>query len=468
MAEFIEVPLKRSSEVDLVRPFKALVQSRNGDSGKQENLDSAFAEFNNLRQFSTNRNVEKQQSYIDLMVKYHDQLLMLESKFQPQDITIPFKWKDAFDKGSIFGGKPSLTITSLLWERCCVLFNIGALQSQIACTQSVHTDDGLKTASKLFQQSSGIFEHLKELFTEALGQNIPTPDIQQDTLAALSALMLAQGQEAIALKGINDLWLEVADTNPISDLTLTFPYGNKAAVVSFKENNDAGDILTLYYEGDRVPMLDFEINQTPLVIAPCGYETVTVIVDLQDVNDNEPFFTSSPSRMNYPEATIDGDHGINQPIRYELREGNENIDLCPQTGNLTLVKQIDRDVYGAKSYVLEFEIFAIEDDFSSESITGDVLMTVTDVNDNIPTFSYSGPYTVWVPEGTAGTIIFNHFIEVTDRDFRLNHGNDIGMERGRRHCRSRVLVSFVSSCYSKEQILNIQWFNDTLDLVAFT
>ncbi|XP_065573849.1 apoptosis-linked gene 2-interacting protein X 1-like, partial [Artemia franciscana] len=204
MAEFIEVPLKRSSEVDLVRPFKALVQSRNGDSGKQENLDSAFAEFNNLRQFSTNRNVEKQQSYIDLMVKYHDQLLMLESKFQPQDITIPFKWKDAFDKGSIFGGKPSLTITSLLWERCCVLFNIGALQSQIACTQSVHTDDGLKTASKLFQQSSGIFEHLKELFTEALGQNIPTPDIQQDTLAALSALMLAQGQEAIALKGIND------------------------------------------------------------------------------------------------------------------------------------------------------------------------------------------------------------------------------------------------------------------------
>jgi len=41
------------------------------------------------------------------------------------------------------------------------------------------------------------------LLTEALGQNIPTPDIQQDTLAALSALMLAQGQEAIALKGIN-------------------------------------------------------------------------------------------------------------------------------------------------------------------------------------------------------------------------------------------------------------------------
>jgi len=41
------------------------------------------------------------------------------------------------------------------------------------------------------------------LFPAALGQNMPTPDIQKDTLAALSALMLAQGQEAFALKGIN-------------------------------------------------------------------------------------------------------------------------------------------------------------------------------------------------------------------------------------------------------------------------
>ncbi|XP_065568787.1 protocadherin Fat 4-like [Artemia franciscana] len=123
-----------------------------------------------------------------------------------------------------------------------------------------------------------------------------------------------------------DPWLEVDDSNPIPDLNLTFREGNRAAVVSFQENNEAGVILTLYYAGDRgpsfsaismqagncsegkctisVPMLDFEINQTPLVIALCSVETVTVTVDLQDVNDNVPFFTSSPSRMNYPENAI--------------------------------------------------------------------------------------------------------------------------------------------------------------------
>ncbi|XP_065573848.1 cadherin-23-like [Artemia franciscana] len=214
-----------------------------------------------------------------------------------------------------------------------------------------------------------------------------------------------------------DLWLEVADTNPISDLTLTFPYGNKAAVVSFKENNDAGDILTLYYEGDRGPSLVCTSHFHGDILHICK------TFPYPPPGDVLRGLWEAPAEKGHVIAVflaIDGDHGINQPIRYELREGNENIDLCPQTGNLTLVKQIDRDVYGAKSYVLEFEIFAIEDDFSSESITGDVLMTVTDVNDNIPTFSYSGPYTVWVPEGTAGTIIFNHFIEVTDRDFGIN------------------------------------------------
>ncbi len=37
------------------------------------------------------------------------------------------------------------------YEKVCVLFNMAALQSQVASTQSVENDDGLKTAAKLFQ-----------------------------------------------------------------------------------------------------------------------------------------------------------------------------------------------------------------------------------------------------------------------------------------------------------------------------
>lgn len=40
---------------------------------------------------------------------------------------------------------------SALYERCCVLFNVGVLQSQIAKIQNFDSDEGLKAAAKHFQ-----------------------------------------------------------------------------------------------------------------------------------------------------------------------------------------------------------------------------------------------------------------------------------------------------------------------------
>ena len=46
-------------------------------------------------------------------------------------IQVAFKWKDAFDKGTIFGGRISLTVASLGYEKACILFNIAALSTQV-------------------------------------------------------------------------------------------------------------------------------------------------------------------------------------------------------------------------------------------------------------------------------------------------------------------------------------------------
>lgn len=45
-------------------------------------------------------------------------------------------------------------MSSLQYERLCVLFNIGVLQGQIAAAQNFQTDEGLKTAAKMFQVSA--------------------------------------------------------------------------------------------------------------------------------------------------------------------------------------------------------------------------------------------------------------------------------------------------------------------------
>lgn len=93
-------------------------------------------------------------------------------------------------------------LSTIAFEKVCVLFNIAALQSSIASTQCLDSDEGLKTAAKLFQQAAGIFGHLKSA-APALGQE-PTPDLSPDTLHVLSNLMLTQAQEIFVIKAIKD------------------------------------------------------------------------------------------------------------------------------------------------------------------------------------------------------------------------------------------------------------------------
>lgn len=48
---------------------------------------------------------------------------------------------------------PPPGMVSSMYERCCVLFNVGSLQSQIAKSQNFESDDGLKNAAKHFAVS---------------------------------------------------------------------------------------------------------------------------------------------------------------------------------------------------------------------------------------------------------------------------------------------------------------------------
>lgn len=73
----------------------------------------------------------------------------------------------------------------------------------MAASQSLESDDGLKLATKLFQQSAGIFMHLKGITPAAIPQE-PTPDLSPETLSVLANLMIAQAQEVFVIKAIRD------------------------------------------------------------------------------------------------------------------------------------------------------------------------------------------------------------------------------------------------------------------------
>ncbi|XP_041759397.1 programmed cell death 6-interacting protein isoform X3 [Coregonus clupeaformis] len=205
MATFISVPLKKSSEVDLVKPLSKFVTASYPTGEDQAEYIRSVEELNKLRKSALGRPLDKHESSLEILMRYYDQLCAVEPKFpfSENQLCLTFTWKDAFDKGSLFGGSVKLALASLGYEKTCVLFNGAALASQIASEQNLDSDEGLKAAAKYYQLASGAFGHIKDTVLSALNRE-PTMDISPETVGTLSLIMLAQAQEVFFLKATSD------------------------------------------------------------------------------------------------------------------------------------------------------------------------------------------------------------------------------------------------------------------------
>ncbi|NWQ68835.1 PDC6I protein, partial [Neopipo cinnamomea] len=206
MTNFISVQLKKASEVDLAKPLcKFIQQSYPGAEAQAEHCRAA-EELSRLRKSALGRPLDKHESALETLLRYYDQLCSIEPKFpfSENQVCVTFTWKDAFDKGSLFGGSAKLALASLGYEKTCVLFNCGALASQIAAEQNLDNDEGLKAAAKHYQVerlTASAYEFRTIL--SALNRE-PTVDISPDTVGTLSLIMLAQAQEVFFLKATRD------------------------------------------------------------------------------------------------------------------------------------------------------------------------------------------------------------------------------------------------------------------------
>ncbi|KAK1805098.1 hypothetical protein P4O66_019455 [Electrophorus voltai] len=203
MATFISVPLKKTSEVDLLKPLSKFITSAYPAGEEQAEYLRAVDELNKLRKSALGRPLDKHESSLEILLRYYDQLCAVEPKFPFPELCLTFTWKDAFDKGSLFGGSVKLALASVGYEKTCVLFNIGALASQIASEQNLDNDEGLKASAKFYQMASGAFAHIKDTVLSSLNHE-PTMDISPETVGTLSQIMLSQAQEVFVLKATAD------------------------------------------------------------------------------------------------------------------------------------------------------------------------------------------------------------------------------------------------------------------------
>merc|ERR1712106_335292 len=160
MTELLCIPLKQTGEVDLIKPIKSVISSSRSSTTQDVNC---LTELQNLRikMVTAIKNQQFSETSLEDAQNYFDQIGHLESKIPFNKTKIYFKWLDAFDKGSWFGGSIPYTMsTNLLYEKACVLFNIAALSTQVASSQNQETEEGLKCSTILLQSAAGIFSAL--------------------------------------------------------------------------------------------------------------------------------------------------------------------------------------------------------------------------------------------------------------------------------------------------------------------
>ncbi|VDO63341.1 unnamed protein product [Heligmosomoides polygyrus] len=178
----------------------ALFKGLSAASTSSADLTGPIEDFHRLRQRACSQPTAHLQTLMNSLAEYYDQLMAFEKKIEHSAARLEgFRWNDAFDNGKSFFGKAQNAVADMSLERAAVLFNYGAVLSQIAASQSFLSDDETKTAAKMFQQSAGVFVHLRDVVQLSTLKNLTT-DLNPSTLATFSSIMLAQAQEAFYRK----------------------------------------------------------------------------------------------------------------------------------------------------------------------------------------------------------------------------------------------------------------------------
>uniref|UniRef100_A0A8P4GCV4 Rhophilin Rho GTPase binding protein 1 n=1 Tax=Dicentrarchus labrax TaxID=13489 RepID=A0A8P4GCV4_DICLA len=152
------------------------------------------------------RTPSRNQAGLELLMEYYNQMYYLDQRFFPlhRNLGVHFHWYDSLT------GVPSCQRT-LAFEKGSVLFNIGALYTQIGARQDRSATAGIDKAIDAFQRAAGAFNYLKENFS-----NAPSLDMSNPSLCMLVRLMVAQVQECV----FERVTLTTQDTHFTSQLRL--------------------------------------------------------------------------------------------------------------------------------------------------------------------------------------------------------------------------------------------------------
>uniref|UniRef100_A0A8C0EQ53 Rhophilin-2 n=1 Tax=Bubo bubo TaxID=30461 RepID=A0A8C0EQ53_BUBBB len=215
----VPLGLKETKEVDFTLPLKDFILEHYSEDSSE--YEDEIADLMDLRQAC--RTPSRDEAGIEMLISYFLQLGYVENRFFPptRHMGVLFTWYDSFT------GVP-VCQQNLLLEKASILFNIGALYTQIGTRCNRQTQAGLENAVDAFQRAAGVLSYLKETFTHT-----PSYDMSPAMLNVLVKMMLAQAQECvfeqIGLPGIrNEFFTLVKMTQEVAKVGEVYMLVNTA------------------------------------------------------------------------------------------------------------------------------------------------------------------------------------------------------------------------------------------------
>ncbi|XP_076844234.1 protocadherin Fat 4 isoform X2 [Brachyhypopomus gauderio] len=209
------------------------------------------------------------------------------------------------------------------------------------------------------------------------------------------------------------------DSGPSGQLEYAIIDGNKDN--SFSMNRATGEIRTTRpLDREKVSKFALTVKATDRGIQPRS-TAVKVIISVLDVNDNAPRFSQIFSAM-VPEnapvgytvtrvTTTDEDAGVNAVSRYSISDMSLPFSINPNTGDITISRPLNRED-------TDHYIARVSAHDSGWTVSTDVTIFVTDINDNAPRFSKPSYYLSYPEMTEMGSLVTQ--VSATDHDEGVN------------------------------------------------
>ncbi|KAL2324167.1 hypothetical protein Fmac_023225 [Flemingia macrophylla] len=187
---------KKTNNVDLYRPLRNYVAFHYSEREAQ-NLEDDLQTLKQLRSDVERHSDPSLPARRDLLQTYYKSLCLVETRFpissDPDHVNaLTFVWFDAFKP------KQKASQQNIHLEKASVLFNLGAVYSQIGLSYDRNTVDGRRQASHAFIAAAGSFAFLRDNASmKASVGSSTTVDLSVECAGMLEKLMLAQAQECV-------------------------------------------------------------------------------------------------------------------------------------------------------------------------------------------------------------------------------------------------------------------------------